>query len=253
MSSSDHEGGDKCDERCAESCPKRPKIVPDQPAPTPGLGDVWGSIISDAKAGPYASLVPLMEERRAIGIARYGTPLQRDNGRDHEVDAAQEMLDAAAYLYAADRTGLAVDALDLLLILRHEPNPRFEREDVWRRKQENSAELLRSANAEAARLRAELDSITNQRDDCREQVAVSERHRKDAIAERDEAVAKLSAVVRQTGEVITGTPSDQDHARRQRETVTILLDGLEAEAGKADREGDVAMVRAIRTALGLGT
>ena len=39
-----------------------------------------------------------MEERRQVGIERYGTPLQPNNGRDALVDAYQEALDLACYL-----------------------------------------------------------------------------------------------------------------------------------------------------------
>lgn len=39
-------------------------------------------------------------ERKAFGVAKYGTPHQHDNGRDHLVDAYQEVLDLAVYLRA---------------------------------------------------------------------------------------------------------------------------------------------------------
>ena len=44
-------------------------------------GDLWASVIAD------------MEDRRRLGIARYGTPLQPHNGRDALVDAYEEALD----------------------------------------------------------------------------------------------------------------------------------------------------------------
>jgi hypothetical protein len=37
-------------------------------------------------------------ERRQVGIARYGTPLQAHNGRDALRDAYEEALDLACYL-----------------------------------------------------------------------------------------------------------------------------------------------------------
>ena len=40
-----------------------------------------------------------MRERRQLGIDRYGTPLQRGNGRPAWVDAHQEALDLYAYLF----------------------------------------------------------------------------------------------------------------------------------------------------------
>lgn len=42
-----------------------------------------------------------MEERKRVGIERYGTPLQAHNGRDALVDAYQESLDLTMYLRQA--------------------------------------------------------------------------------------------------------------------------------------------------------
>lgn len=42
-----------------------------------------------------------IEERNAMGIAKYGTPLQVFNGRDPLVDAYQEALDLVVYLRQA--------------------------------------------------------------------------------------------------------------------------------------------------------
>ena len=39
-----------------------------------------------------------MAERKRVGIARYGVPLQPHNGRDALVDAYQESLDLTMYL-----------------------------------------------------------------------------------------------------------------------------------------------------------
>ena len=72
---------------------------PTQPAPTPARGDVWQELI-DAETHP--ALRPLMEARRELGISRYGTPLQRDNGRDNLLDLQEELLDAMAYAQAAN-------------------------------------------------------------------------------------------------------------------------------------------------------
>ena len=49
-------------------------------------GDVIGLVLSD------------MRERDAVGRQRYGTPLTSGNGRDHLVDAYQELLDSCVYL-----------------------------------------------------------------------------------------------------------------------------------------------------------
>ena len=98
-----------------------------QPPPTPGRGDVWLDILRDvappwihpvrAPDGtmdfhvPRAASIPDgrirtlrfrlmvdMAARRDLGIARYGTPLQYDNGRDPTRDAYEEALDLLAYL-----------------------------------------------------------------------------------------------------------------------------------------------------------
>ncbi|AYB69188.1 hypothetical protein SEA_EMIANNA_5 [Gordonia phage Emianna] len=39
-----------------------------------------------------------MRQRKAFGLAKYGTILQHDNGRDHLQDAYEEVLDLAVYL-----------------------------------------------------------------------------------------------------------------------------------------------------------
>lgn len=90
--------------------------LPDQPQPTPATGDVWAELIAYVKTlrPADAPLVAAMEERRRLGIERYGVPLQRDNGRDHLIDAKQELLDAAVYLWAAGRERSATDVLFLL-------------------------------------------------------------------------------------------------------------------------------------------
>lgn len=60
--------------------------ITDQPPPRPASGDIWKLVIAD------------MEQRRLVGIERYGAPLQARNGRDSLVDAYQEVLDLAVYL-----------------------------------------------------------------------------------------------------------------------------------------------------------
>jgi hypothetical protein len=69
----------------------------DQPTPTPGTGDLWASLL---RATPMPrDLRILCRERRALGVRRYGTPLQLDNGRDMRRDAREEALDLAVYLW----------------------------------------------------------------------------------------------------------------------------------------------------------
>jgi len=69
-----------------------------QPDPLTGTGDVWAEVLASTHD---PSLRALYEERRGQGIDRYGTTLQRDNGRDHYADAVQELVDAVVYLQAA--------------------------------------------------------------------------------------------------------------------------------------------------------
>lgn len=81
-------------------------ILPDQPPPVDGVGDVWADLIAEAESDGRCSptLLAAMRERRELGIQRYGKPLQYENGRDPLVDAAQELLDAAVYLRQAGGT-----------------------------------------------------------------------------------------------------------------------------------------------------
>jgi len=75
-------------------------LLAEQPVPVESEGDVWAEIIAETTD---ARLLELYTERRVQGIARYGVPLQRDNGRDHNADAIQELVDAVVYFRAAGR------------------------------------------------------------------------------------------------------------------------------------------------------
>ncbi|MFJ8006132.1 hypothetical protein [Streptomyces fagopyri] len=57
----------------------------DQPLPTAGT-----ECVQDA-------LIALIEERKQLGIQRYGSPLMTHNGRDAGRDAVEEALDLAVY------------------------------------------------------------------------------------------------------------------------------------------------------------
>jgi hypothetical protein len=64
--------------------------ISDQPAPLPSNGP------------PIVDLVVAdLEERKQVGIERYGMPLRANNGRDALVDAYQEALDLCMYLRQA--------------------------------------------------------------------------------------------------------------------------------------------------------
>lgn len=60
-----------------------------QPAPKPGGIDIWPLVLKD------------LEERVELGVARYGTVLQTNNGRDALLDAYEEALDLVIYLRQA--------------------------------------------------------------------------------------------------------------------------------------------------------
>lgn len=79
-----------------------------QPDPAPATGDVWLEIITLMPDDDV--LKPYCVERRQQGIDRYGTPLQRGNGRDHLLDALQEALDLMAYAKADNDTHLLFHA-----------------------------------------------------------------------------------------------------------------------------------------------
>lgn len=76
-------------------------LLTEQPDPRHADGDVWAEIIATTEDEQLRSLYV---ERRVQGLARYGVPLQRDNGRDHYADAVQELADAVVYLQAANMT-----------------------------------------------------------------------------------------------------------------------------------------------------
>ncbi len=102
-------------------------MIPDQPPPKPGGTDVILDLVARLRERQcrYTPGVPsgllvyakdlcderrldLCEEllaRREVGIAHYGTPLQTGNGRDAELDALQEVLDALAYRWQAHLEG----------------------------------------------------------------------------------------------------------------------------------------------------
>ena len=65
------------------------ELVNEQEPPKESTGDVWLLVLSD------------MEDRRRMGISKYGTPVQPFNGRDALVDAYQESLDLCVYLRQA--------------------------------------------------------------------------------------------------------------------------------------------------------
>ena len=118
------------------------------------------------------------------------------------------------------------------------------------------------ARAELAKVAALLDAEgAGDRDEPGEPVSTTLRYWLEACKQteielrhsRDEVRAKLKQAYTDIAEQPIIGEHVADPCRPDLTVVAILLDGLEAEAGKADREGDVAMVRAIRAALGVRT
>lgn len=88
-------------------------MIKDQPAPKPtDRKPVWPMVIEDiysmAKThsvelvpdNPIMDVIKDMQDRDSIGQTRYGVRLTSHNGRNHLIDAYQEMLDALVYLRA---------------------------------------------------------------------------------------------------------------------------------------------------------
>lgn len=71
----------------------------DQPAPAGGAGDVWAEVLRDRPHDPARAIYA---GRRELGIARYGQPLRRGDGRDHWRDLVEELADAVAYARAVE-------------------------------------------------------------------------------------------------------------------------------------------------------
>jgi hypothetical protein len=85
------------------------------PEPAPVARDttpIWDLVTDDLRVvcrdRCLASITTDCEARNAFGIAKYGTPLQADNGRRPLVDAYQEALDLAVYLRQAMAEGHGV-------------------------------------------------------------------------------------------------------------------------------------------------
>lgn len=60
--------------------------VSPQPPPTPAKVDIVPLVIAD------------LEKKAILGLEKYGTPLQANNGRNALIDLYQELLDACCYI-----------------------------------------------------------------------------------------------------------------------------------------------------------
>lgn len=116
----------------------RHEVNTPEPAPTPNdRPAIWDLVVADVEGTmsvnyPESSEIAVkthavadMRARDAFGRAKYGTPLQPENGRDALVDAYQEALDLSVYLkqsvvekYDGMVHAFYVDALNIVLELR---------------------------------------------------------------------------------------------------------------------------------------
>lgn len=135
--------------REAPALPERAGREGDQPLPTPGKRDVLAELA--------AVMPPALAARRAIGIRRYGTPLQTWNGRDVHQDLDDELLDALAYARQAklERRDLERDLAEARL-----QRSRAEAESAaLRHNLEQARSDLSAEQAAVAQLQAELVAL----------------------------------------------------------------------------------------------
>lgn len=82
----------------------------DQPLPRPGRvlvhehAIVWLSR-RGLRGGVLEYLSQALRDRLALGVRKYGLPLQSGNGRDALADATDEVLDALVYLHQMELEG----------------------------------------------------------------------------------------------------------------------------------------------------
>jgi hypothetical protein len=97
-----------------------------EPSPQAGKGDIWKDIIDalptmSIKAcgvdgvQKLEKLIALCRARREMGIAKYGTPLQYQNGRNPKKDLMEELLDAVVYAKQAGYSQLSEHLLETIL------------------------------------------------------------------------------------------------------------------------------------------
>lgn len=115
----DHALGSDCDRTQADSpegeaaqawrLAQIAALRPTQPPPSGGEGDCWQELIDSV--GPDHPLRAAMVARRELGIARYGQPLRRGDGRDAARDLQEELLDAVGYAQRLTQYGLPLRLL----------------------------------------------------------------------------------------------------------------------------------------------
>lgn len=70
-------------------------------APRPGLNRAEAPPVPNDSRPIWELVIEDMRQRDEAGRAKYGTPLQANNGRDALIDAYQEALDLCVYLRQA--------------------------------------------------------------------------------------------------------------------------------------------------------
>lgn len=75
------------------------RVLNPPPVKTEGPS-VHDLVVADLQDGRHAAVVAAILDRRALGLAKYGTILQVGNRRDHRRDAIQEAGDLVCYLRA---------------------------------------------------------------------------------------------------------------------------------------------------------
>jgi hypothetical protein len=93
---------DAVHEVVASAClPPRATNPPQSPPPASGAGREQPPPVPNQHPPVVPQVIADLEQRMALGIRRYGVPLQPGNGRDMLLDAYQEALDLAVYLKGA--------------------------------------------------------------------------------------------------------------------------------------------------------
>ena len=83
------------------SIPEPNPIATDEPA----IIDLVIADIERIGDRDFEILIPHLRDRKEFGIKKHGVPLQKSNGRNHRIDAFQELLDSIAYLWQGIERG----------------------------------------------------------------------------------------------------------------------------------------------------
>lgn len=131
-------------------------LRPTQPMPSGGTGDVGQELLDLIPADhPMREAVA---RRREVGIARYGQPLRRGDGRAHLLDLQEELIDAAKYALSVWPEGTMAR---LLVEIAAEPGALVTWRDIAQMAvaTQNENMALRRSLTEAARDAAEVPAL----------------------------------------------------------------------------------------------